>query len=230
MAEDYVRAVEDSLFREVSEEVRQEQIKKLWDKYGLYVIVLFVASIVFASGFEGWKSWRDKIRQKDSNAFEAVLMNYNADGDKAKAIKSFEEVSLKANTGYRDIAVVQQANLLLQGNQKDVEDGVNLLLKASKNKSLDIAIRSAAAIAYVNYKIDDAKEAEIQALEEMLAPFTEVNNPWRGLSLEAQALLAIKGNNNARAKEILLTIADDASAPEGVRTRARELVSVIDVK
>ena len=134
MAEDYVKALEDSLFREVDEEVRQEQLKKLWDKYGLYVIILFVASIVFASGFEGWKNWRDKIRQKDSNAFESVLLNYNADGDRAKAIKSFEEVALKAHTGYRDIAVVQKVNMLLQGEPSEVEEGLKVFFETSGNK------------------------------------------------------------------------------------------------
>ena len=37
----------------------------------------------------------------------------------------------------------------------------------------------------------------------MLTPLTTINNPWRGLALQSQALLALKKNNVPRAKEIL---------------------------
>ena len=41
---------DDSLFREVDEEVRQEQFKKLWSRYGKFVIGLVIVVILGVAG------------------------------------------------------------------------------------------------------------------------------------------------------------------------------------
>ena len=41
---------DESLFREVDEEVRQEQYKKLWDKFGNYFVALCVVIVAVGGG------------------------------------------------------------------------------------------------------------------------------------------------------------------------------------
>ncbi len=42
------------IFREVEEEVRREQAKKLWDRYGAYVIGVAVLLVAVTAGYRGW--------------------------------------------------------------------------------------------------------------------------------------------------------------------------------
>ncbi len=47
------------IFHEVDEEVRREQLKKLWDRYGNYVVaavVLLIAGIGAWRGYEWWEA------------------------------------------------------------------------------------------------------------------------------------------------------------------------------
>ena len=43
------------LFDEVDEEVRRDQLKKLWDKYSLFIIAL---AILVVAGVGGWRGYQ----------------------------------------------------------------------------------------------------------------------------------------------------------------------------
>ena len=43
------------LFDEVDEEVRREQLKKLWDKYSLYIVAL---ALLIIAGVGGWRGYQ----------------------------------------------------------------------------------------------------------------------------------------------------------------------------
>ena len=58
------------IFREVSEDIRNEQLKSLWDRYGLLVIgaiVLLVLSVT------GWVMWQNYARDQQAEAAIAFL-------------------------------------------------------------------------------------------------------------------------------------------------------------
>ena len=43
------------IFQEVDEEVRREQLKKLWDRYGLLVVIL---AILIVAGVGAWRFYQ----------------------------------------------------------------------------------------------------------------------------------------------------------------------------
>ncbi len=45
---------DDSIFREVDEAVRQDKLKSLWDKYGLWVVAGAALIIASVSGYKFW--------------------------------------------------------------------------------------------------------------------------------------------------------------------------------
>ena len=45
------------IFHEVDEEVRREQLKKLWDRYSIYLIALAVLIVAGVSGWRGYEYW-----------------------------------------------------------------------------------------------------------------------------------------------------------------------------
>ena len=58
-----VTVSEESLFREVDEELRQEQYKKLWDKFGTYFVALCVVIVAAVAGFKGYEYYKVKQSQ-----------------------------------------------------------------------------------------------------------------------------------------------------------------------
>ena len=64
---------DESLFREVDEEVRQEQLKKLWDRYGNYVIALCLGIVIAVAALKGWQYWQLKQSQTGAAAYANAL-------------------------------------------------------------------------------------------------------------------------------------------------------------
>ena len=44
----------DTFLREVDEELRREQLKRLWDRYGIYFVAL---GALLLPGIGGWQWW-----------------------------------------------------------------------------------------------------------------------------------------------------------------------------
>ena len=68
---------DESLFREVDEEVRQEQYKKLWDKFGNYFVALCVVIVASVAGVKGYQYFQ--IKQSEAAAivyFDGVKMRF----------------------------------------------------------------------------------------------------------------------------------------------------------
>ena len=42
------------IFREVDEDIRRDQIKKLWDRFGPYVLGLALLIVLGTAGYRGW--------------------------------------------------------------------------------------------------------------------------------------------------------------------------------
>ena len=62
-------------------------------------------------------------------------------------------------------------------------------------------------------------------LEARLGPLSAPDSPWHALAQEAQGLLDVRVGKTGPAKEIFRRLAQDASAPDGVRGRANGLLN-----
>ena len=58
------------IFNEVDEEVRREQLKKLWDKYGLFIIALAFLIIAGVGGYRAYDWYQMKQAAEAGTSFE----------------------------------------------------------------------------------------------------------------------------------------------------------------
>jgi len=63
------------LFDEVDEEVRREQLKKLWDKYSLYIIAVAILIVAAVGGWRGYQYLEAKKAAEAGAAFEKAVEN-----------------------------------------------------------------------------------------------------------------------------------------------------------
>ena len=58
------------IFHEVDEEVRREQLKRLWDRYSIYLIALAVLIVAGIGAWRGYEYWVAKRAAAAGAAFE----------------------------------------------------------------------------------------------------------------------------------------------------------------
>ena len=64
---------DDSFIREVNEEIRQDQAKALWDRYGPAVIVLAVLVVLGTAAYVGYDYWTETRANRSGDAFSQAL-------------------------------------------------------------------------------------------------------------------------------------------------------------
>ena len=96
------------LFDEVDEEVRREQLKKLWDKYSIYVVALAILIVAGVGGWRGYQYLEAKKAAEAGAAFDraAELSDQNKH---AEAEAAFADLAAKGPSGYRILARLRTA-------------------------------------------------------------------------------------------------------------------------
>ena len=96
------------LFDEVDEEVRRDQLKKLWDQYSIYIVALAILIIAAVGGWRGYQYLEAKKAAEAGAAFDraAELADQNKH---AEAEAAFADLAAKAPSGYRILARLRTA-------------------------------------------------------------------------------------------------------------------------
>jgi hypothetical protein len=213
--------IQDSLLREIDDELRHEKYAKLWKKYGNYVLTLAVLLVVGVAGYQGWRSWDLKTRTEQSDRFLAAL-DLRTSGNLQAARDALAGLADDAGKGYATLARFQEAAVL--ENLGDRKGAIALYGSLSNDGSVPESFRQLAVILGAMLELDSADPT---ALTERVAPLTAAGNPWRFTALEITALAAVRSSNMDRAREIFTQLSSDASTPQGIRGRAAEMLAIL---
>ncbi len=208
------------IFHEVDEEVRREQLKKLWDRYSIYLIALAVLIVVGVSGWRGYEYWVAKKAAAAGAAFEAAAV-LNDQGKYAEAEAAFAKVAIEAPAGYRVLARMRVAGALAQVKPADAIKAYDEL---SADASIGTTWQDLAALRAGMLLVDTTSLAEMQR---RLAPLAEPSRSFRHTARELLALSAWRNHDLAAARRYLDMIATDAETPAGTRARAEVLSGLI---
>ncbi len=91
------------IFQEVDEEVRREQLKKLWQRYGHYAIAACIVIVAAVAAWRGYDWWETKKAAEAGAAFEQAAALAEA-GKHQEAEAAFAKLAIGANAGYRVLA------------------------------------------------------------------------------------------------------------------------------
>ena len=61
------------IFQEVDEEVRREQMKRLWDRYGWLIITACVLLVAAVAAYRTYEWWEGKKAAEAGSAFQAAV-------------------------------------------------------------------------------------------------------------------------------------------------------------
>ena len=208
------------IFHEVDEEVRREQLKKLWDRYSIYLIALAVLIVAGIAGWRGYEYWVAKRAAAAGAAFEAAI-TLNEQAKYAEAEAAFAKVAADAPEGYRVLARMRAAGALTQIKPADAIKAYDEL---AADSSLGTTWQDLAAVRAGMLLVDTASLADMR---KRLDPLAEPTRSFRHTARELLALSAWRNHDLAAAKRYLDMIATDAESPIGARARADVLSGLI---
>lgn len=213
-------AAAELLIKEVDEDLRQEQLNKLWRKHGGLLSVGAVAVVLAVAAFQGWSAWELKQRQASSlrHAEAGVLLEQ---GKKDEAAEVLGKLQVEGTKGYRVLAELRLADLRQQ--QGDLAGAATLYQRLAADSGVDRVYRDMASIRAAYLTLDSADPA---AIDKAMEPLALESSSWRHSAREILALTALRRGESAKAADLFAKIAEDAAAPQGLRARAAEMMAV----
>ena len=213
---------QEAFIREVTEEVKNDNLKQMWEKYGIYIILLVVLAIVGAVSFESFKSWRQAKSETWSDTY-AYALNLENQGKYDESLKVLEQMEKTGGNIYSDIARLQTSNILFEQGKN--EEAIKVLEEIAADKSINKKLRDVSAVKLASYKLDNAPREEIDAL---LQPLIRENGRWANIAKEMTAMAAIRDGNIEEAQVLYNEILNTPNLPDGLKMRVQDMLSVLN--
>jgi hypothetical protein len=208
------------IFHEVDEEVRRERLKKLWDRYSIYIIAIAVLFVAGIAAWRGYEYWEAKRAAAAGTAFEAA-MALSESGKHSEAEAAFAKIAADAPSGYRTLARLQAAAELAQTKRADA---VKAYDEIAADHSVGATLRELAAIRAGVLLVDNAPLKEMQ---QRLDPIAQPGHTFRHSARDQLALSAWRNHDFSAARRYIDMITADAESPAGARARADVLSALI---
>jgi hypothetical protein len=208
------------LFNEVDEEVRREQLKKLWDKYSIYFIALMVLVVAAVGGWRGYQYLEARKAAEAGAAFEKAVELSEQDKH-ADAEKAFAELAATAPSGYRTLARLRAA---AEAASRDPKAAAKMYDDIAVDRSVGGEWQDLAKIRAAGLLLDSASYADMQ---QRLEPSAAPKSTFRHSAREMLALSAWRNNDLTAARKWLDAIEGDGETPPGLRSRAEALQALL---
>jgi hypothetical protein len=208
------------IFREIDEELRRDNFRQLWSRYGRYIIAFGVFILVVAGSIVAWRDHQLSERRAQSTRYASALA-LAKNGKEADAVKVFSVIAHEGG-GYAILASFEEAALLAQaGDRQAATAAYDRIAEAS---DVDADFRGLALLLSVAQRMS---EADPHTTIDRLGPLIASGNPWRPTAMELTALARLQSGDKAGALDLFKSLADDAATPQTLRARAAEMAAAL---
>jgi hypothetical protein len=208
------------LFDEVDEEVRREQLKKLWDQYSIYIIACAFLIIAAVGGWRGYQYLEAKKAAEAGAAFDKAV-ELSEENKHGEAEAAFAELARNGPSGYRTLARLRVAG---QVANRDTQEAAKMFDDIAADRSVGAKLQDLAKIRAAGLLLDTASYPTILR---RLEPLTAPEAIYRHSARELLALSAWRANDMTAARHWLDLIANDAETPPSMRSRAEALQALL---
>lgn len=208
------------LFDEVDEDVRRDQLKRLWDQYSIYIVAAALLLVAAVGGWRGYEYLEAKKAAEAGAAFDKAI-ELSEQNKPAEAEAAFNSLATTATSGYRMLARLRAAAGVAA---RDPQAAVKLYDDIATDRSIGALEQELARIRAAGLLVDTAT---YPALLQRLEPSTVPQATFRHTARELLALSAWHANDTTAARKWLDLIANDAETPPGLRSRAEALQALL---
>ena len=208
------------IFQEVDEEVRREQLKKLWERYGGYFIAACIVVVIGIGAWRGYEWWQAKQAAQSGAAFEQAVRLAES-GKHQEAAAAFSKLAADGTPGYRILARLREAAELAPTDRQAAVAAYDAI--AADNRAGPV-VQDLAAVRAGFLLVDTAPYSEILR---KLEPAAGADRAFRHSARELLALSAWKSGDMSATRRWTETIMSDPQTPSGARSRAEMLSELI---
>jgi hypothetical protein len=209
------------IFREVDEDLRREQLRKLWDRFGPYVIGLAVLIVVATAGYRGWEYWKLRQAQASGDRFIAALQ-LSDQGKHDQAITALQALEKNGSGEYPVLAAFRIA-----AEKAAAGDDTGAIAEydaIAARGGISDDIRTLARLRAALLVVDNGDFAD---LKKRIGDLAAVGDPWRHSARELLGLGAWRAGDLATAKSYFDEIDKDQETPADLRQRAQLMLALI---
>tara|TARA_B100000401_G_scaffold384262_1_gene287441 strand:+ start:1438 stop:2067 length:630 start_codon:yes stop_codon:yes gene_type:complete len=206
------------IFRQVDEDLRKDRLKHLWQKYGLYLILVIVLVLLLVTGFQLKKSFdlsnNEKIVETYINAVNKI--------DYEDTIIELENIIKKDNSYISGLADLKISSLLIE-NGMPIE-AFDRLKKISKNEAYDQVVTQFAdyLILLQTLEINDQVNQELNNRNKI------EENSFTHLNSELLGIKYLLSGEKEKSKKQFEAIINNPAAPLDIKIRSNKFLELID--
>ena len=208
------------LFDEIDEDVRRDQLKKLWEKYSVVIIAGAILIIASVGGWRGYQYVEAKKAAEAGAAFDKAVELSDANKH-TEAEAAFADLVAKAPFGYR---VLSRLRLAAEIANRDPQAAAKMFDEIAADRSVGAADQDLARIRAAQLLLESTSYPDMkERLEASAAP----GATFRHTARELLALSAWRANDTSAARQWLDMIANDGQTPPSMRSRAEALQALL---
>jgi hypothetical protein len=208
------------LFDEVDEDVRRDQLKKLWEQYSIYIVAAAILIIASVGGWRGYQYLEAKKAAEAGAAFDKAVELSEANKH-AEAEAAFADLAAKAPFGYRVLARLRAAT---EAANRDPQAAAKMFDEIAADRSVGAAEQDLARIRAAQLLLESTSYPNMkERLEASAAP----GATFRHTARELLALAAWRANDATATRKWLDVIANDGETPPSLRSRAEALQALL---
>lgn len=206
---------------EIADDVRKDNLIKLWNKHGRVLIGAAVAIVMVVALSVVWKNYQHSQRNKEADIFLAALESQYINPE--KSAEELQKLADSAGAGYRTLARFQLAAYNISKNKTD--EAVKLYQQIADDGGSKQMYRQLAVVERAMY---DMEQGQYDTVRKNLKPFLKDSNPWRASAREIYALASIElGKTDDAREQLEKTVADEKSPPAS-QARAKQILALLN--
>jgi hypothetical protein len=209
------------IFQEVDEEVRREQLKQLWDRYGTLLIAACVLLVVAVAGWRTYEWLEAKKAAEAGTAFQAAIA-LSSEGKNKEAEEAFAKLAASGTSSYRMLARFREA---AEVARRDPSAAVAIYDQLAADSSFGRDLQDLAALRAGTILVDTAPYSEIV---QRLEPQTAAGRTFRHSARSMLALAAWRAKDTAAMRKWSDMILADGETPSGTRGQIQVLLALAD--
>jgi hypothetical protein len=208
------------LFDEVDEDVRRDQLKKLWDQYSVLIVAGALLIIAAVGGWRGYQYLEAKKAAEAGAAFDKAV-ELSEQNKHAEAEAAFAGLAASGPSGYRTLARLRNAGEVAA---RDPQAAAKLYDDIAADRGIGASEQEIAKVRAAGLLLETATYPNmLQRLEGS----TAATATFRHTARELLALSAWRANDTTAARQWLDMIANDGETPPSLRSRAEALQALL---
>lgn len=211
----------DSLLREVEEELRRERMQKFWERYNGLIIGAAALLVVGVGGYNFLEHRRIAAAEKAGAEFSAA-MQLGDDSKTEEAKKAFDAIVQSGPAGYASLARLHVAGGLARDGKTD--EAIAAYEAVAKDSNVDSLLKNFAQLQIASLQLGNADFTEVQ---NRLTPLARDDSPFKTTAQEFLGAAALKAGKTDEARKYLEPLLLDVSATRGLQERVKIMMAKI---